>query len=139
MRGRRHPRRDLALLLRLHRSRARNPERATGYRSPVRLRSADSRQLPPSTCKTRRQAPPRRGCGKSRVGPGPDSEQRTAMIKLYSDTQTKPSEGMRKAMYDAEVGDEQRKQDPTATRLQERVAELLGKEDALFLPSGTMC
>src|SRR4051795_7743290 len=61
------------------------------------------------------------------------------MINLYSDTQTKPSEGMRKAMYEAEVADEQRKQDPTTTRLQERVAELLGKEDALFLPSGTMC
>src|SRR5436189_6285835 len=61
------------------------------------------------------------------------------MINLYSDTQTKPSEGMRKAMYEAEVADEQRRQDPTTTRLQERVAELLGKEAALFLPSGTMC
>jgi threonine aldolase len=46
---------------------------------------------------------------------------------------------MRKAMYDAEVADEQRKLDPTVNRLQERVAELLGKEAALFLPSGTMC
>ncbi|MFL5895677.1 MAG: threonine aldolase family protein [Thermoleophilaceae bacterium] len=61
------------------------------------------------------------------------------MINLYSDTQTKPSEGMRRAMYEAEVADEQRKQDPTTNRLQERVAELLGKEAALFLPSGTMC
>lgn len=61
------------------------------------------------------------------------------MINLYSDTQTRPSEGMRKAMYDAEVADEQRKLDPTVNALQERVAELLGKEAALFLPSGTMC
>ena len=61
------------------------------------------------------------------------------MINLYSDTQTRPTEGMRKAIYEAEVADEQRKRDPNVNRLQERVAELLGKEDALFLPSGTMC
>jgi threonine aldolase len=61
------------------------------------------------------------------------------MINLYSDTQTRPSEGMRRAMYDAEVADEQRRIDPTVNELQERVAELLGKEAALFLPSGTMC
>ncbi|MEA2482760.1 MAG: threonine aldolase [Thermoleophilaceae bacterium] len=61
------------------------------------------------------------------------------MINLYSDTQTQPSEGMRRAMYEAEVADEQRKRDPTVNKLQERVAELLGKEAALFLPSGTMC
>ena len=61
------------------------------------------------------------------------------MINLYSDTQTRPSEGMRRAMYDAEVADEQRRLDPTVNALQERVAELLGKEAALFLPSGTMC
>ena len=61
------------------------------------------------------------------------------MINLYSDTQTRPSEPMRRAMYEAEVADEQRRIDPTVNRLQERVAELLGKEAALFLPSGTMC
>jgi threonine aldolase len=61
------------------------------------------------------------------------------VINLYSDTQTRPSEGMRRAIYDAEVADEQRKLDPTVNKLQERVAELLGKEAALFLPSGTMC
>jgi threonine aldolase len=61
------------------------------------------------------------------------------MINLYSDTQTRPSEGMRRAIYEAEVADEQRKLDPTVNRLQARVAELLGKEAALFLPSGTMC
>ena len=61
------------------------------------------------------------------------------MINLYSDTQTRPSPEMRKAMHDAEVADEQRGADPTVNALQERVAELLGKEAALFLPSGTMC
>jgi threonine aldolase len=61
------------------------------------------------------------------------------LINLYSDTQTRPGEPMRRAMYDAEVADEQRRADPTTNRLQERVAELLGKEAGLFLPSGTMC
>lgn len=61
------------------------------------------------------------------------------LIDLYSDTQTRPSAGMRKAMAEAEVGDEQRGEDPTTNRLQERIAELVGKEAALFLPSGTMC
>ena len=60
-------------------------------------------------------------------------------INLFSDTQTQPSAGMRKAMAEAEVGDEQRFADPTTNRLQERVAELLGHEAGLFLPSGTMC
>jgi threonine aldolase len=60
-------------------------------------------------------------------------------VNLYSDTQTRPSEGMRRAMAEAEVGDEQRLADPTVNRLQERVAELLGHEAALFLPTGTMC
>lgn len=60
-------------------------------------------------------------------------------VNLYSDTQTRPTEGMRRAMYEAEVGDEQRGLDPTVNALQERVAELLGHEAALFLPSGTMC
>jgi threonine aldolase len=60
-------------------------------------------------------------------------------INLYSDTQTRPTDGMRAAIAAAEVGDEQRGLDPTTTRLQERVAELLGHEAALFLPSGTMC
>jgi threonine aldolase len=60
-------------------------------------------------------------------------------VNLFSDTQTRPTEGMRRAIADAEVGDEQRFADPTTLRLQERVAELLGHEAALFLPSGTMC
>ncbi len=61
------------------------------------------------------------------------------MINLYSDTQTTPTEGMRRAIASAEVADEQRRRDPTTNALQERVAELLGQEAALFLPSGTMC
>ncbi len=58
---------------------------------------------------------------------------------LLSDTQTRPTPGMREAMAQAEVGDEQRGADPTTSRLCEKVAELLGKEAAVFLPSGTMC
>jgi threonine aldolase len=61
------------------------------------------------------------------------------VINLYSDTQTRPSEGMRKAIASAAVGDEQRGADPTTLRLQQRVADLLGHEAGLFLPSGTMC
>lgn len=60
-------------------------------------------------------------------------------VNLYSDTQTRPTEGMRQAIATAEVGDEQRGLDPTVNALQERVAALLGQEAALFLPSGTMC
>ena len=60
-------------------------------------------------------------------------------VDLYSDTQTRPSPAMRQAIAAADVGDEQRGEDPTVNRLQERVAELLGKTRALFLPSGTMC
>jgi threonine aldolase len=60
-------------------------------------------------------------------------------VDLYSDTQTRPSEGMRAAMAAAEVGDEQKREDPTTNALQERVAALLGQEAGLFLPSGTMC
>ncbi len=59
-------------------------------------------------------------------------------IDLRSDTLTKPSEGMRKAMYEAEVGDDVFKEDPTVNSLEEYTAELLGKEAALFVPSGTM-
>ena len=69
----------------------------------------------------------------------PTAAPKNRLIDLYSDTQTKPSAGMRKAMAEAEVGDEQRGEDPTTNRLNERVADLLGKETAVFLPSGTMC
>jgi threonine aldolase len=60
-------------------------------------------------------------------------------IDLISDTSTRPTPDMRRAMAEAEVGDEQRGEDPTVNALCERVADLLGQEAALFLPSGTMC
>jgi threonine aldolase len=60
------------------------------------------------------------------------------MIDLRSDTLTRPTPGMRRAMADAEVGDDVYGEDPTALRLQERAAELLGKPAALFVPTGTM-
>jgi threonine aldolase len=59
-------------------------------------------------------------------------------IDLRSDTVTSPSPEMRRAMAEAPVGDDQYGEDPSVNRLQERIAELLGKEAALFLPSGTM-
>jgi threonine aldolase len=60
-------------------------------------------------------------------------------INLLSDTQTRPTPAMREAMVRAEVGDEQIGDDPTVNLLCERVADLLGKEAAVFMPSGTMC
>src|SRR6185295_2329518 len=60
-------------------------------------------------------------------------------INLLSDTQTKPTAAMREAMARAEVGDEQLGDDPTVNALCERVADLLGKQAAVFMPSGTMC
>jgi threonine aldolase len=62
----------------------------------------------------------------------------TAPIDLRSDTVTKPSAAMRKAMADAEVGDDVYREDPTMRRLEERAAEITGKKAALFVPSGTM-
>ena len=58
-------------------------------------------------------------------------------IDLRSDTVTQPSPGMRHAMAEAEVGDDVLDGDPTTRRLEERIAELLGTEDALFFPSGS--
>lgn len=60
------------------------------------------------------------------------------MIDLRSDTVTKPTKEMLKAMYDAELGDDVYKEDPTANELERYAAELLGKEAALFVPSGVM-
>ncbi len=60
-------------------------------------------------------------------------------INLFSDTQTRPTPAMRQAIARAEVGDEQSFDDPSVNALCERVAALLGKEAAVFLPSGTMC
>jgi threonine aldolase len=60
-------------------------------------------------------------------------------INLYSDTQTRPSRAMKEAMMAAEMGDEQGGSDPTVWELCDRAAALLGKEAAMFMPSGTMC
>ena len=67
------------------------------------------------------------------------SQTATVRINLLSDTQTRPTSGMREAMARAEVGDEQIGDDPTVNMLCERVADLLGKQAAVFMPSGTMC
>ncbi|MDN5698502.1 MAG: aminotransferase class I/II-fold pyridoxal phosphate-dependent enzyme, partial [Rubrobacter sp.] len=60
------------------------------------------------------------------------------MIDLRSDTVTRPTEDMRRAMAEAEVGDDVFGEDPTVERLERYVAELLGKEAAIYAPSGTM-
>jgi threonine aldolase len=60
------------------------------------------------------------------------------MIDLRSDTVTKPSPAMRRAMLEAEVGDDVYREDPTVNRLEERAAAIIGKEAALFVPTGTM-
>ena len=60
------------------------------------------------------------------------------MIDIRSDTVTQPTEGMRKAMLEADVGDDVLGDDPTVIKLQNKAAELLGKESALYVPSGTM-
>jgi len=72
------------------------------------------------------------------VDPGNGYPPRMEVIDLRSDTVTRPSPGMRSAMAAAEVGDDQFGEDPTVNRLQDRVAELLGKESALWMPTGTM-
>ena len=71
--------------------------------------------------------------------PPRDPKQPPVRINLLSDTQTRPTPAMREAIARAEVGDEQIGDDPTVNLLCERVADLLGKEAAVFLPSGTMC
>jgi threonine aldolase len=68
-----------------------------------------------------------------------DPKQPPVRINLLSDTQTRPTAGMREAMARAEVGDEQIGDDPSVNLLCERVAGLLGKQAAVFMPSGTMC
>ena len=60
------------------------------------------------------------------------------MIELRSDTLTQPTPGMRQAIANAVVGDEQKREDPTVIELEERAAALLGQEAAVFLPTATM-
>jgi len=59
-------------------------------------------------------------------------------IDFYSDTMTRPTPGMRQAIANAEVGDEQKGEDPTTIKLEQRVSELLGHSSAMFFPSATM-
>ena len=59
-------------------------------------------------------------------------------IDLRSDTVTKPTQAMRQAIVEAEVGDDMSGEDPTVNRLQERAAEIFGREAGLFVPSGSM-
>src|ERR1700712_4152178 len=75
------------------------------------------------------------------ISPPPprDPKQPPVRINLLSDTQTRPTPAMREAIARAEVGDEQIGDDPTVNLLSERVADLLGKQAAAFMPSGTMC
>src|SRR6202171_2834047 len=59
-------------------------------------------------------------------------------IDLRSDTVTQPTPAMRRAMAEAEVGDDVYREDPTVNRLEERAAAIMGKEAGLFVPTGTM-
>src|SRR5690606_34588557 len=79
--------------------------------------------------------------GRHQVGTGqaPGERKRRGVIDLSSDTSTRPSAEMRAFMAAAPVGDEQIREDPSVNELQDLVADLTGKEAALFLPSGTMC
>lgn len=69
----------------------------------------------------------------------PDPTLPPVRVNLFSDTQTRPSAAMKQAMMAAELGDEQNGDDPTVNLLCDRMAALLGKEAAVFLPTGTMC
>jgi len=71
--------------------------------------------------------------------PAPFDASIPVRVNLYSDTQTKPSHTMKMAMVEAELGDEQSGSDPTINALCSRMAALLGKEAAVFMPTGTMC
>lgn len=69
----------------------------------------------------------------------PDAKLPPIRINLYSDTQTRPTPAMKEAMLRAEVGDEQNGDDPSVHALCDRMAALMGKEAAVFMPTGTMC
>lgn len=81
-----------------------------------------------------------KGLGRKVANPGQEGEKLTMgrLIDLRSDTVTVPTPEMRKAMYEAEVGDDVYGEDPTINRLEERAAQMLGKEAGLFVVSGTM-
>ncbi|OYW08658.1 MAG: hypothetical protein B7X34_08245 [Acidobacteriia bacterium 12-62-4] len=95
------------------------------HRALPRRRPARTRRRPPAPLAARRAAFKRRPPG-------------ILMIDLRSDTVTKPTPAMRRAMAEAEVGDDVYQEDPTVNRLEARAAELMGKEAGLFVPTGTM-
>ncbi|KAK3928507.1 putative low-specificity L-threonine aldolase 2 [Frankliniella fusca] len=70
--------------------------------------------------------------------PNENNDSKSIIIDLRSDTVTKPSLAMRKAMFEAEVGDDHLREDPTIETLQRKIANIFEKEAALFMPSGTM-
>src|SRR3954471_11476471 len=67
-----------------------------------------------------------------------DSEKKPYMVDLRSDTVTKPSPAMRRAMFEAEVGDDVYGEDPTINKLEQRAAAIFGREAAICVPTGSM-
>src|SRR5690349_15886852 len=115
-------------------SRGRSARRARTSRGMGARGSGSRTSCPsPATGRGSRRRRDRAGRGGSAVGCAAMS-----MIDLRSDTVTRPTAAMRKAMADAEVGDDVYRDDPTVLALEARVAELLGTEAALFMPTGTM-
>src|SRR5215467_5774831 len=75
---------------------------------------------------------------RDKMGVMPNPANNEGVVDLRSDTVTRPTPAMRRAMAEAEVGDDVYREDPTVNRLQERAAEIFEREAALFVPSGTM-
>src|SRR5207302_2747744 len=120
------PRRAVAARLHI---RARSSPPASPSRAAGRFAgNARSAQL-----SIRRPSPPRLSWAGARSAEPPMD-----LIDLRSDTVTRPTPGMRKAMAAAEVGDDVYGEDPTVNALQDRIAQLLGKEAAVWVPTGTM-
>src|SRR6478735_6636591 len=94
--------------------------------------------MPPASATHRRGAPDHSARAPVETISWNRSSTLSLVIDLRSDTQTRPSPGMREAMANAEVGDEQRREDPTVLALEQRAAEFLGHEEAVYLPTATM-
>src|SRR5258707_10058811 len=109
--------------------------------SPARPLPGGSARLYPSHAADRRWRMTADGGYCEQGSPGDDRtiHTMTAFIDLRSDTVTRPTEAMRNAMAEAEVGDDWYGDDPTVNRLQHRAAEITGRQAALYLPTGTMC
>src|SRR5262249_38306718 len=119
---------------------ARTPASPTSTRS---TRVVTSRRGSSPSSLLKRCAQPSDHCGnRRRIDPWRTATMNKTpdrIVPLISDTESKPTAAMRQAIANAEVGDEQRGEDPAVNELQRRVAELLGKEAALWFPGGTMC